>query len=120
MNTNEKRFGELLSEHRASKRMSLREFCRSVKVDSSNISKIERGKAAPPKKKEIIMKYAQVLGIDEDEKKLQEFYHASCLENNIIPDDVNKELMPAFFRTASKRKPTEEERERIIKLINES
>jgi len=120
MNDSEKRFGELLAKYRASRRMSLREFCRAVKVDSSNISKIERGKAAPPKNRKIIEKYAEVLGFKEDDAKWQEFYHSSCLENNIIPDDVDKKLIPAFFRTASSRKPTNEERDKIIELINKA
>jgi len=116
---NEKRFGEMLAEYRASRRMSLREFCRQSGADCSNISKIERGKMYPPKNRETIESYAEILGIT-DEKELQVFYHAACLENNIIPDDVNKKLMPAFFRTATKQKPTEEELEELIKLINDA
>jgi len=120
MGTNvETRFGEMLFELRASKRMSLREFCRAVGVDSSNISKIERGKKKPPQNKEALQKYAEVLGILDDEKKWQEFYHSACVVNNIIPDDVNKEIIPAFFRTVAKKKPTAKELEKIIKFLNE-
>ena len=119
MNNVDKRFGELLKEHRFSIRMSLREFCRALGVDPSNVSKIERGKSNPPKNKEKLKGYAKVLGILDDKDKWQEFYYSACLTNNIIPDDVDKKLMPVFFRNASGKKPTEEELNEIIKLINE-
>ena len=60
-------FGEYIRNLRIENNLTLREFCKSAKLDPSNWSKIERGIAPPPKSKIILHGIAEILHIDDTE-----------------------------------------------------
>lgn len=120
MPKNLKKFGSLLGKLRTENNLSIREACKLVSYDPSNWSKIERGLISPPSKEKTLKLWAKVLKIKGEE--IQKFMDDASIAQGIIPDDIlNKtemlELMPAFFRTVRKKKPSKEEIDRLVNLI---
>lgn len=117
-----KKFGEYVIELRAHNRITLREFCRLIKIDPSNWSKIERGVLSPPKSKEVLDEIANVLQL----KKGSEEYHllidlaaVSFIPKELISEDSLVDKLPVFFRTLRGQSPTRSELEELITIIKE-
>ena len=116
-----KTFAQILKELRIKKGLTLRNACRLLNYDSSNWSKIERGKMSPPSKEKTLRKWARTLGLlNEDD--IREFVDNANLAQGIIPQDILfqdnvVDFLPAFFRTLRNKKPTQKEISRLIKLI---
>ncbi len=124
-NKNLKKFGKILKEMRINKKLTLREACRLTNYDPSNWSKIERGHISPPSNENILRKWANILGINKNKVKTQEFIDNAKIAQGIIPQDIlNKsnsvDYLPAFFRTLRNKKPTKKEIDRLIELIRNS
>ncbi|MFA5248488.1 MAG: helix-turn-helix transcriptional regulator [Patescibacteria group bacterium] len=125
MKKNLLKFGNLLNSLRIKKELSLRSVCKIVDYDSSNWSKIERGRMSPPSDIETLKKWAETLGLSKGVKEYQEFLDEAVIAQGIIPSDIlsNKnaaEYLPAFFRTIRNKKPTKEELDNLINLIKDS
>jgi len=119
---NLKKFGKLLYELRIGKEITLREMCRKVNYDPSNLSKIERGKIAPPSERKTLDLWARTLGLKKDSKEFDNFIYNANVAQSIIPFEImqEKELvaaLPAFFRTLKNKKPSKEEMDKMINLI---
>lgn len=119
---NLKKFGKLLYELRIAKEITLREMCRKVNYDPSNLSKIERGKIAPPSERKTLDLWARTLGLKKDSKEFDNFIYNANVAQSIIPFEImqEKELvaaLPAFFRTLKNKKPNKEEMDKMINLI---
>jgi len=116
-------FGKLLKEKREQNRIGLREICRKVGFDSSNWSKIERGKISPPSDENVLAKWAKALGIKKSSEEYNDFIDYALIAQGIIPkaldEDSMLKLLPAFFRTVRNTKPTREELDELIKIIKE-
>jgi len=118
---NLKKFGMTLRDLRIKKGLSLREVCKLTNYDSSNWSKVERGRISPSSDTKTLQRWAHVLGL-KDKQKIQEFIDEAKIAQGIIPDDVlsNKKaasFLPAFFRTIRNKKPTKEELDQLIEII---
>jgi transcriptional regulator with XRE-family HTH domain len=74
MNKNLQKFGKTMYELRIKKGITLREMCRKVNYDPSNLSKIERGKIAPPADKKTLEVWARALGIKKGSKEKDDLY----------------------------------------------
>lgn len=80
---------------------------------------------SPPSNEKILKKWAKVLGLSTDKRKLQEFIDKAIINQGIIPQDIFLqkkivERLPAFFRTLRSKKPTKKEINQLIKLIKKA
>jgi len=117
-------FGTFIKELRAKQRLGLREFCLKTGYDPSNWSKIEREVLPPPKDVKTLREWARQLGLKPGTDDWNKFHDYAAVDAGRIPDHVLKdeelvEKLPAFFRTLSGNKPTDEELENLIKLLRE-
>ncbi|MBW1613808.1 MAG: helix-turn-helix domain-containing protein [Deltaproteobacteria bacterium] len=117
-------FGVFFKEKRRKLGLTLREFCRVNKLDPGNISKIERGLLPPPKSKEILIKYASALGINEGTDDWLIFCDLATVSAGKIPPDIvsNEQLMnalPVLFRTARGRNLSEEDLKNLVGSIKQ-
>lgn len=121
MPKNLKKFGNLLNELRTENNLSIREVCKLVNYDPSNWSKIERGLISPSSEEKTLKSWARALKIKGD--KVQKFIDDARIAQGIIPDDILSkseilELMPAIFHAIRNKKPSKEEIDRLVDLIN--
>ena len=115
-------FGSFIKELRIEREKTLRQFCKEAQFDPSNWSKIERGVLPPPQDVESLEKIARVLGIGRGSTEWRKLFDYASVDRGIIPDDILSdeealECLPTFFRTVRGEKPTEEELERLYKLL---
>jgi len=115
-------FGTFIKELRARQRLGLREFCLKHGHDPSNWSKIERGVLPPPRDEETLRTWAKQLGLKQGSDDWLKFFDYAAVGAGRIPDHIleDKELaahLPVFFRTLSGRKPSREDRKKLMALI---
>lgn len=118
-------FGEFFKQKRIVLKKTLRQFCLENNLDPGNISKIERGKMAPPTSDEKLKEYAKFLNIKIESKEWQTFKDLASISAGKIPEDFKDEeellaRLPVFFRTLKNKKFTIEELNELIKRIRES
>ena len=82
--------------------LSIREVARRAGIDVSYVSRMEKDEVSPPRE-EVILKLAEVLGLDKPDELLR-------LANKIPPDvqDIirrNYQEIPSFLRSASRLTP---------------
>lgn len=96
-------FGEFFKQLRIESKQSLRAFCLNHGFDPGNISKIERGRLAPPKSEDKLTNYAKALGLKKNTRQWQELFDLAAAEQGQIPSDLlDEELvgkLPVFFRS---------------------
>ena len=97
-------FGSFFKECRIRRGQSLRSFCSSHGFDPGNISKLERGRLAPPSTEEKLGEYARALGLESGSADWYEFFDRAAAERGRLPHDLlsDAELLgklPALFRT---------------------
>ena len=115
------KFGQSIKILRLESGMSIREISKKVGYDSSNWSKIERGKLSLPSDENMLRNWADILGLKSKEL-IQVFVDEAKIAQGIIPSDLldNKTLLkslPAFFRTVRNKKPNKEEIDKLIQLL---
>ena len=116
------RFGEFMESVRQRSHLTLREFCKRAGCDPANISRMERGLMPPPKSRDILERYAQVLGIAEASDDWYTFFDLAAVDQGMMPADImhDDELvraLPVFFRTLRGQKPTRDELVRIAEKV---
>jgi len=116
-------FGEFIKELRARQRIGLREFCLEHGHDPSNWSKIEREVLAPPRDEHTLRKWAKQLGLAEGSGDWLKFFDHAAVDAGRIPDYVLKDeklvaQLPVFFRTLSGQKPSREDLEKLLEIID--
>ncbi len=119
------RFGTFFEELRQRSKLTLREFCKRAGCDPANISRMERGLMPPPKGREILERYAAVLGLEEASDDWYQFFDLAAADQGIVPADImeDEELvkaLPVFFRTLREQKPTAEELRHIAEKIRKA
>jgi transcriptional regulator with XRE-family HTH domain len=117
-----KTFGNFFKQKRISLGLTLREFCRIHELDPGNISKLERGLARPPQSKELLAKYATILGIVEGSEEWHEFSDLAATSVGKLPTDViaNDEIMnalPVLFRTVRNESINEDNLMKLVAAI---
>ena len=115
-------FGKLVKELRSNQRLGLREFCLQTGYDPSNWSKIEREVSPPPKDDATLREWAKQLGLKRNTDDWHKFFNYAAVDAGRIPDHLleDEELaahLPVFFRTLSGQKPSREDREKLMALI---
>ncbi len=119
---NRARFGAFFKSRRHRNKLTLREFCKKAGADPANISRMEKGTLPPPKKREILERYAQALGIQLGSDEWYEFFDLAAADKGIIPKDIMEDAelvkaLPVFFRTLRGQKPTPDEMKRVAERI---
>jgi transcriptional regulator with XRE-family HTH domain len=116
-------FGTFIKELRAQKRVGLREFCEEHGHDPSNWSKIEREVMPPPRDEDTLRTWAKQLGLKQGSEDWLKFFDLAAVDAGRIPDYVLKDeelvsQLPVFFRTLSGQKPSREDLEKLLEIIN--
>lgn len=116
-------FGIFIKELRARQHLGLREFCQQHGHDPSNWSKIEREVLAPPRDEETLRTWAKQLGLKPGSPDWLKFFDLAAVDAGRIPDYVLKDeklvaQLPVFFRTLSGQKPSREDLEKLLEIIN--
>jgi len=115
-------FGEFVRNLRIEKGLTLREFCRSAKLDPSNWSKIERGLASPPKSKLVLKGISEILNIEEGTEEYNTLFDLAAISHipkELISEERVIDKLPIFFRTIRGEKPSREELEELIRIMKE-
>ena len=118
-------FGELFKELRLKKGYTLREYCRTFSKDPAYISKMERGKIAPPTKQEKLEDFAISLDLKENTEEWSDFFSVALVSAGRIPKEImsNKEVLqrlPIFLRTLTGEKLSDEKLQALIEVIKSS
>ena len=99
------RFGEFFARMRRERlRLSLREFCERNGLDPGNMSRLERGKVAPPRSKEALERYAAALELKEGTEEWMMLFDLAAASRGEIPaellsDEEVVSQLPVLFRT---------------------
>ncbi len=115
-------FGVFFELLRQRNKLTLREFCKRAGCDPANISRMERGLIPPPKGREILERYAAVLGLQEGFDDWYTFFDLAAVDQGMMPADIMNDAalvktLPVFFRTLRGQKPTPDEMRRIAETI---
>ena len=105
-------------------RLTLREFCKKAGADPANISRMERGAMPPPKSRDILDRYATVLGLKEGSDDWYLFFDLAAVAQGAVPQDLLNDAqvarsLPLFFRTLRGQKPTPDEMQRIAEKLRQ-
>lgn len=113
-------FGHYIKNLRLSKRITLRDFCRKAGIDPSNWSRIERGILPPPKSKTNLESIRDSLDLEvnsEEYTTLKELAVIGHVPTELLDNQKVVDKLPVFFRTLRGEKPTREEMENLIKIL---
>lgn len=115
-------FGELFKRHRINRRQTLREFCLKHGYDPGNISRLERGRMAPPKSTDKLEEYARALGLEPETDQFCEFVDLGLTcAGQIVPDVLTDEelvpKLPLLLRTVSGKKLSGKQLEEFIEKL---
>jgi transcriptional regulator with XRE-family HTH domain len=100
----------------------LREFCRRANADPGNISRIERGIWPPPHDRDILERYAKALDLKEASDDWYCFFDSAAADCGIVPKDIMDDaevvkMLPVFFRTLRREKPTSKDLDRFVEKL---
>ena len=117
-------FGELFRQHRVASGQSLRSFCLDNGFDPGNISKLERGRMAAPESDALVDRYADALGLFDDDVR-QQFTDAAAAARGVLPKDLQEDeiiaKLPLLFRTIRSRQNTNDSAiDELIEKIRQS
>jgi transcriptional regulator with XRE-family HTH domain len=115
-------YGQFVKNRRVDKGIGLREFCKSLGLDASNWSKVERGLLSPPQDEEKLRKIAELLDIEFGSDMWVEMKDLASISAGSIPDDILSDenvlkSLPIFFRTLRSDKPTSDELDELIRML---
>lgn len=120
-----KLFGEFFKACRIANRKTLRQFCTENGLDPGNISKLERGLMPPPQSREKLEEYAGCLKIKKGSDDWYTFFDLAAAETGRIPEDIMKkekieDKLPILFRTLRGQKVSDENLEKLIKMLRDA
>lgn len=117
-----KAFGELFKQLRIESRQTLRQFCLNHGFDAGNISKLERGKMAPPRSTQKLEEYARTLRLVAGSPQWQEFVDLGLACAGQIPPDIMQDeevvaKLPVLLRTMTGKKLSRKQLAQLIETI---
>lgn len=117
-------FGEFVKMKRLDIDLSLREFCKTAGLDTSNWSKVERGLLTATTDRDKLEAIARLLRLKKSSTDWSTFFDLAYISHQRIPDDVAEDedvvaSLPVFFRTVRGEKPSKEELDKLIRLIKQ-
>lgn len=120
-----KLFGEFFKTRRIAIKKTLRQFCIENGLDPGNISKLERGLLSPPQSREKLEEYASYLKIKKGSDDWYTFFDLAAAETGRIPEDIMtkgkiEDKLPILFRTLRGQKVSDENLEKLIKILRDA
>lgn len=117
-----KAFGEFLYDLRLERGLTLRRFCQIGGFDPGNVSKVERGRMAPPQSEEKLAEYARALGLEEGSDEWRYFIDLGMASAGQIPPDMLSDeefvsRIPVLLRTVKGQRLTPEKMDELIDHI---
>ena len=114
-------FGQLVQARRAEIRLTLRDCAIRAQLDPGNLSKIERGRLAPPQDSAVLERLMEALELSGSDRA-RELMDTALTESGRIPHDIlsNEEVMaamPIFLRTVNNKQLEGAQIDRLIELI---
>ncbi len=114
-------FGEMLKGRRAELRLSLRDCAVRADMDAGNLSRLERGRAAPPQDPEVLARLIDALEWTGNHAG-QELMDVAAMQNGRIPRDIlsNEEVMsalPVLLRTVNNKQLDGAHIEKLVDMI---
>jgi len=118
-------FGKKFKELRQQTGMTLRKFCLRYSLDPGNYSRIERGKALPPKSKEKLEKLANYLDLQKNSDEWYDFFDSAAACNGTFPQYImdDKELatkLPLVFRTLRGQRVDSDKLDLLAEIIRQA
>lgn len=119
-------FGDFFAQLRRERTgLSLREFCEMHGFDAGNISKLERGRLAPPRSQEKLEEYARALKLEKGSAEWFEFFDRAAASRGEIPRDVMQDAevvdhLPVLFRTLRGEQVPEDQLKKLLDIIKKS
>jgi len=118
-------FGEFFKEKRLELNMSLRRFCTENGLDPGNVSKLERGRLAPPHDHDVLERYAAALHIDKGTPEWFEFFDLACAATGRIPDELLSDeqvaaKLPLLFRAIRESPTRDDDIDRLVEIMRRS
>jgi len=118
------RFGEFFKKRRLALGLSLRQFCLEHSLDPGNISKLERGRLAPPQHDKF-GEHARFLGLQEGTGDWYRFFDLAPAEAGRIPRDIMTdeevvEKLPLLFRTLRGEKTPDERLAELVRRLRKA
>ncbi|TVM04055.1 MAG: hypothetical protein CV087_02370 [Candidatus Brocadia sp. WS118] len=118
-------FGEFFKTRRIAIKKTLRQFCIENGLDPGNISKLERGLLPPPQSREKLEEYVNYLKIKKGSDDWYTFFDLAAAETGKIPDDIMakgkiEDKLPILFRTLRGQKVSDENLEKLIKILRDT
>ena len=118
-------FGPLVAARRAELRLTLRDCASRAGIDPGNLSKIERGRLAPPQDPEVLNRLCAALEYAADDPAAQHIRDVAATQNGRIPFDItgNADVMaslPILLRTVNNKKLNAEQIEKLVKTIRDA
>lgn len=113
-------FGQLIQARRAEIRLTLRDCAVRAGMDPGNLSRLERGRVAPPQDSEILQRLTEALELTSS--RAQDLMDVAAMQNGRIPPDIisNEEVMsalPILLRTVNNRQLDGAQVDKLIELI---
>ena len=118
-------FGEYFKASRIAIKKTLRQFCIENGLDPGNISKLERSLLPPPQSREKLEEYAGCLKIKKGSDDWYTFFDLAAAETGKIPEDIMakekiEDKLPILFRTLRGQKVSDENLEKLIKMLRDA
>lgn len=97
-------FGAFFRRTRKGLGLTLRTFCHQNGFDPGNVSRIERGVALPPKKDEVLNKYAKALKLNPGSDGYNQFFDLAAKETGrisagLLENQATAEKLPKLLRS---------------------
>lgn len=115
-------FGEIFKEFRLKQGYTLRAYCRKFGRDPAYISRMERGKIAPPNDFKTLEAFALSLDLKENTEDWDNFFTIASISGGKIPIEIMSDervlrKLPVLLRTAQGQKLSDEKLKELIELI---
>ena len=118
-------FGEYFREQRGRLRLPLRQFCIEHGFDPGNVSRLERGRLAPPASEATLRAYARALRLKKGTREWETFFDLAAVARREIPEDLMADedivrRLPLVFRTLRGQKVDDRHLDALVDKIRKA
>ena len=118
-------FGEFFKQKRLELGVSLRQFCLGNDFDPGNISKLERGRLAPPHDHDVLERYATALHISEGTPEWFNLFDLASAATGRIPVELLSDegvvaKLPLLFRAIREAPTKDGDIDKLVEIVRRS